>query len=97
MKEELLLLVLSFIVLAMVSLLGHKQVNDKPKTKVVELTHKAFFGKKVYPVLSHHLDLDHTVLICDTVPIKGVKPKNKKLKDMVDLKIDTNKLIELLD
>jgi len=69
----------------------------KPKTKVVELTHKAFFGKKVYPVLSHHLDLDHTVLICDTVPIKGVKPKNKKLKDMVDLKIDTNKLIELLD
>ncbi len=35
MKEELLLLVLSFIVLAMVSLLGHKQVNDKPKTKVV--------------------------------------------------------------
>jgi capsular polysaccharide biosynthesis protein len=66
-------------------------------TKVYELTHEAFFGKKVYPVLSKHLGLRHTVILCDTVPIKGPKPKNKKSKDMVDLKIDVPKLIELLD
>ena len=69
----------------------------KPGTKVVELTHKAFFGKKVYPSLSHHLKLKHSVMLCDTVPIKGKKPKNKKLKDMVNLKIDITKLLELLD
>ena len=69
----------------------------EPGTKVIELTHKAFFGKKVYPVLSHHLKLEHSVLLCDTVKIAGKKPKNKKLKDMVDLKIDITKLIEMLD
>jgi hypothetical protein len=37
------------------------------------------------------------VILCDTVPIKGPKPKNKKSKDMVDLKIDVPKLIELVD
>ncbi len=69
----------------------------KEGTNVIELTHEAFFGKKVYPVLSHHLGLKHTVLLCDTVPIPGPKPKNKKLKDMVDLKIDITKLIKILD
>ena len=66
-------------------------------TNVFELTHKAFFEKKVYPVLSHHLGLKHTVILCDTVPITDKKPKNKKAKDMVDLKLDVPKLIELLD
>jgi len=66
-------------------------------TQVFELTHEAFFGKKVYPVLSKHLGLKHTVILCDTIPIQGKKPKNKKSKDMVDLKLDVPKLIELLD
>ncbi len=66
-------------------------------TKVYELTHEAFFGKKVYPVLSKHLGLKHTVVLCETNAISGKKPKNKKQKDMVDLKIDIPKLLSLLD
>ena len=69
----------------------------RPKTKVYELTHEAFFGKKVYPTLSHHLGLEHQVLLCDTEQLKIKKPKNKKSKDMVNLKIDVSKLINLLD
>ena len=69
----------------------------EPNTKVIELTHESFFSKKVYPVLSHHLGLQHSVLLCNTVPIQGPKPKNKKLKDMVDLEIDITKLLENLD
>ena len=69
----------------------------EPGTKVIELTHKAFFEKKVYPTLSHHLGLQHSVLLCDTVAIPGPKPKNKKQKDMVDLKIDIPDLIKILD
>jgi len=68
----------------------------EPKTKVVELTHDAFISKKVYPSLSQHLDLDHNILLCDTVKIPGPKPKNKKSKDMVDLKINIEKLMELV-
>jgi hypothetical protein len=66
-------------------------------TKVYELTHKDFLGKKVYPVLSKHLGLEHTVIVCETEKIKGPKPKNKKLKDMVNLKIDISKLLGLID
>jgi hypothetical protein len=66
-------------------------------TKIYELTHEAFLGKKVYPSLSHHLGLEHTVLICETEKLAGKKPKNKKSKDMVNLKIDIPKLIQLLD
>ncbi len=69
----------------------------RPKTKVYELTHEAFFGKKVYPTLSHHLGLEHQVLLCDTEQLNIKKPKNKKSKDMVNLKIDVSKLIKLLD
>ena len=69
----------------------------QPDTKVYELTHEAFYGKKVYPVLSHHLGLEHNIIMCDTVKVPGPKPKNKKSKDMVDLKIDVTKLIKLLD
>ena len=69
----------------------------KQGTKIFELTHKDFIGKKVYPVLSKHLGLDHTVIVCDTEKILGPKPKNKKLKDMVNLKIDITKLLKLLD
>ena len=69
----------------------------QPKTKVFELQHKDFIGKKVYPVLSKHLDLDHTVVLTDSIKLKQNKPKNKKGKDMVDLKVDIKHLIRLLD
>ena len=69
----------------------------RPGTKVYELTHEAFSYKKVYPSLSHHLKLEHTVIICDTEKLDMKKPKNKKSKDMVDLKIDIRDLIRHLD
>tara|TARA_Y100001938_G_scaffold151172_1_gene246866 strand:- start:8863 stop:9945 length:1083 start_codon:yes stop_codon:yes gene_type:complete len=69
----------------------------RPGTKVYELTHKAFYGKKVYPVLSHCLGLEHHVVLCDAEKIQTSKPKNKKAKDMVDLKIDIPKLLKILD
>ena len=66
-------------------------------TKVYELSHEAFAYKKVYPSLSHHLGLEHTVIICDTEKLNVKKPKNKKSKDMVDLKIDIPNLIRHID
>jgi hypothetical protein len=68
-----------------------------PKTKVYELTHRDFLEKKVYPTLSKHLGLEHQIVLCDTVKIKEAKSKNKKIKDMVDLKIDIAELIEILN
>lgn len=69
----------------------------RPKTKVYELTHKAFMHKKVYPSLSHHLGLKHHVILCETEKLQLKKPKNKKSKDMVNLKIDIPNLIKILD
>jgi hypothetical protein len=69
----------------------------RPKTKVYELTHKAFIGKIVYPSLSHHLELKHHVILCDTEKISGQKPRNKKQKDMVNLKINVKDFISYID
>ena len=69
----------------------------RPKTKVYELTHKAFIGKIVYPSLSHHLELKHNVILCDTEKIAGQKPRNKKQKDMVDLKINVKDFMSFID
>ena len=69
----------------------------RPKTKVYELTHKAFIGKIVYPSLSHHLELKHHVILCDTEKISGKKPRNKKQKDMVNLKINVKDFISYID
>ena len=69
----------------------------RPKTKVYELTHKAFVGKIVYPSLSHHLELKHHVILCETEKISGQKPKNKKQKDMVDLKINVKDFMSYID
>jgi hypothetical protein len=68
-----------------------------PNTKVYELTHREFLGKKVYPTLSKHLGLEHRIILCDTVKINEAKSKNKKTKDMVDLKIDITELIKILN
>jgi len=69
----------------------------RPKTKVYELTHKAFIGKIVYPSLSHHLELKHHVILCETEKISGQKPRNKKQKDMVNLKINVKDFISYID
>jgi len=69
----------------------------EPKTKVYELTHQAFLGKKVYPTLSKHLGLEHQIILCDAIKLNEKKSKNKKIKDMVDLKIDITELIKILN
>ena len=69
----------------------------RPKTKVFELTHRAFISKKVYPSLSKHLGLVHRVVLCDSIKIDQEKTKNKKSKDMVDLRIDVPELMKMLD
>jgi len=68
-----------------------------PKTKVYELTHRDFIKKKVYPTLSKQLKLEHRIVLCDTTKLKKAKSKNKKIKDMVDLKIDIAELIKILN
>jgi capsular polysaccharide biosynthesis protein len=68
-----------------------------PKTKIYELTHQEFLEKKVYPTLSKHLGLEHQIILCDTVKINQAKSKNKKIKDMVDLKINIAELIKILN
>ena len=68
-----------------------------PKTKVYELTHRDFLEKKVYPTLSKQLELEHQIILCNTIKLKEEKSKNKKIKDMVDLKIDITGLIKALN
>jgi hypothetical protein len=68
-----------------------------PKTKVYELTHQDFLEKKVYPTLSKQLELEHQIILCNTIKLKEEKSKNKKIKDMVDLKIDITELIKVLN
>ncbi len=65
-----------------------------PGTKVIEIQHEAFLEKKVYPILSHHLKLDHHVYVADTENIDGPKPKNKKAKDMVNFRLNISDLIQ---
>ena len=67
------------------------------KTKVYELTHRDFLEKKVYPTLSKQLELEHQIILCNTIKLKEEKSKNKKIKDMVDLKIDITELIKALN
>jgi len=69
----------------------------QPGTKVIELQHKKFIDKKVYPILSYHLGLHHKVYLAKAKKINKAKPKNKKSKDMVDLEINIPELIKLLD
>ncbi len=57
--------------------------------------------KKVYPVLSHHLGLEHKLYLADTVPIaleNNKKPKGiKRLSDMINFKIDIADLMQHLE
>jgi len=57
--------------------------------------------KKVYPVLSHHLGLNHELYITDTVPITTqgkAKPKGvKRFNDLIDFNVNIPDLIRHLD
>ena len=70
-------------------------------TRVIEIQNRSMIHKKVYPVLSHHLNLKHEVYLADTVPIEtnnNKKPAGvKRLNDLINFKIDVQKLIRHLN
>ena len=72
-----------------------------PGTKVIEIQDPKMIHKKVYPVLSHHLGLEHKLYLTDTVPIpleKDKKPKGiKRLTDLINFKIDIADLMKHID
>ena len=72
-----------------------------PGTKVIEIQDKRMIHKKVYPILSHHLGLEHELYLADTVPIPlkdGKKPKGiKRLSDLIDFKLNIPDLLKYLD
>ena len=67
--------------------------------KVVEISQKELLEKKVYPVLSHHLGLQHRVVLADKVALSSNKkvPGVKRLKDYNDLRLDVKILQNLLN
>ena len=72
-------------------------------TKVIEIQLKEFIDKKVYPILSHHLGLKHSVYLAQTDYVLGYDlnnpkvTKTKKLKAMVNLKVNIAELLKHLD
>ena len=74
----------------------------KPGTKVVEiLDPKQIHKKRVYPVLSHHLDLEHKLYLSKTVPIPmegDKKPAGlKKKSDAINFQVNVADLIQHID
>ena len=69
-----------------------------PKTKIVEFQDAKMLSKKVYPLLAHHLDLEHKTYTTDTIPVateEGKKPIGVKRKtDLINFKLDITKLLE---
>ena len=56
--------------------------------------------KKVYPLLSNTLALNHELYLAKTVPIAhiGNKPKNvKRLNDLIDFEVDVADLVRHLE
>jgi len=70
-----------------------------PGTKVIEIQDIKKIDKKVYPILSYHLGLEHKLNIAKTIPIRlnGNKPQGTKNWQMVNFEIDIPKLMEQLD
>ena len=68
---------------------------------MIEIQDKQMIHKKVYPLLSHNLGLDHKLYLADVVPIqkiKGAKPKGiKRFSDMINFKINIPDIMEHLE
>ena len=73
----------------------------QPNTKIIEIQDPKMLHKKVYPILSHHLNLKHELYLANTVPIKkeqGKKPKGvKRFSDLINFKVNVPDLIRHLD
>ena len=73
-----------------------------PKTKVIEFQDKNMLSKKVYPLLSHNLGLEHLTFTAETVPVQmtknGKKPKGtKRISDLINFKINTEELLNFFN
>ena len=72
-----------------------------PGTKVIEIQDKNRIDKKVYPILSHHLNLKHEIYLSDVIKINvgdGNKPAGvKRVNDLINFKINVPELIRHLD
>ena len=73
----------------------------QPGTKVIEIQDKNMLHKKVYPLLSHNLNLEHKLYLADVVEIpheKGNKPQGvKRFSDMINFKINIPEIMEHLE
>jgi capsular polysaccharide biosynthesis protein len=72
-----------------------------PGTKVIEIQDKNMLHKKVYPLLSHNLDLEHKLYLADVVEIpreNGNKLDGvKRFSDMINFKINIPEIMEHLE
>jgi len=72
-----------------------------PGTKVIEIQDKNMIHKKVYPLLSHNLNLEHKLYLAEVEPIPlkdGSKPKGiKRFSDMINFKINIPEIMEHLE
>jgi capsular polysaccharide biosynthesis protein len=73
----------------------------QPGTKVIEIQDRNMLHKKVYPLLSHNLNLDHKLYLADVVEIpreKGNKLQGvKRFSDMINFKINIPEIMEHLE
>ena len=73
----------------------------QPGTKVLEIQDKNMIHKKVYPLLSHNLGLEHKLYLADVVQIRrqnNAKPKGiKRFSDMINFKINIPEIMEHLE
>ena len=72
----------------------------EPDTKVIEIQDPKMIHKKVYPVLSKTLDLNHELYLAKTIAIPNVgdKPKGvKRFNDLIDFEVNVADLIRHLE
>jgi len=73
----------------------------QPGTKVIEVQDRNMLHKKVYPLLSHNLNLEHKLYLADVVPIpreNGAKVHGvKRFSDMINFKINIPEIMEHLE
>ena len=70
-------------------------------TKVIEIQDKKMLHKKVYPLLSYHLNLKHEIYLAETIRVptqNKIKPKGvKRLNDLINFKVNITNLLKHLD
>ena len=72
----------------------------KAGTKVIEIQDPNMLHKKVYPLLSHHLQLKHEIYLAKTIPIQynKTRPKGvKRINDLINFEVNIPDLIRHLD